>query len=220
MSSWDLVETTGLLDDADIEIQSAEFGYDAVYASGEQLILILTGTSNQEGWEQFTTFLSIGKGWQTHDNGATVVGRDEFAKNSQYGHFIQGALDSGATAVLQSRGFPDKAAIWNGLKFHVKRIPVDYGGEIGSKNVLKPTAFLGESGKAEAPAAVADTGASQTSGPAANGSSAVLRAKIMALKGAPNHDAFIEEVLTKHPEVQQDAELFAAVVDPQGIYAG
>lgn len=217
MTTWDLVESSGLLDDADIEITSAEFGYDAGYDNGETLILILSGTSNQAGWEEFSQFLSIGAGWQTHDNGATVVGKDGFNKNSQYGHFIQGAIDSGAGAVLQARGFPDKAAIWNGLKFHVKRVPVDYGGEIGTKNVLKPTAFLGESGKAEAPAAAAP--AAETGAAPANGSNAVLRAKVMALKGAPNHDAFIEEVLTKHPEVQQDAELFAEVVDPQGIYA-
>lgn len=220
MSSWDLVESTGLLDDADIEITGAEFGYDAGYANGEQLILILSGTSNQEGWEEFTQFFSIGKGWETHDNGATVVGKDGFNKNSQYGHWIQGAIDSGAGEVLQSRGYPDKAGIWVGLKFHVNRTPVDYGGEIGSKPVLKPTAFLGESGKAEAPAAApaADTGASTATPAAGNGSNAVLRAKVMSLKSAPNHDAFIEEVLTKYPEVQQDAELFAEVVDPDGIY--
>ena len=213
--SWDLVETSGLLDDADIEITGAEFNYDAGYANGEQLLLIFSGTSNQEGWEEFTQFLSIGKGWDSPDNGASVEGNENFNANSQYGRFIQGALDSGAGGVIKDRGFPDKASIWVGLKFHVKRVDVDYGGEIGVKQVLVPTAFNGEATstapKAEAPVETPTTGA-------ANGSDAVLRAKILALKNAPNHDAFIEEVITKYPEVQQHTDLFAEVVDPDGIY--
>lgn len=212
MGSWDLVESSGLLDKANIEITGAEFGYDAGYAKGEQLILIMSGTSDQEGWEEFTQFFSIGQGWDTLDGGATAVGHDAFNKNSQYGRFIQGALDSGAGEVLKGRGTPDKAAIWVGLKFHVERVPVDYGGEIGKKNVLVPTAYLGEAGKAEAPVAT-PTGAT------GNGSGdAVLRAKVMALKNTPNHDAFIEEVITKYPEVQQHPDLFAEVIDPDGIY--
>jgi len=215
--SWELSESSGLLDKADIVITGAEFNYDAGYADGEQLLLILSGTSNQEGWEEFTQFLSIGKGWDSPDNGATVEGNEMFNKNSQYGLFIQGAIDSGAGGVLQERGFPNKASIWVGLQFHVERKDVDYGGEIGVKQVLVPTAYNGESGKADAPVATpTETGAAPV---ASNGSDAVLRAKVMALKAAPNHDAFIEEVITKYPEVQQHAELFAEVVDPDGIYA-
>jgi hypothetical protein len=122
MAGWDLVETTGLLDDADIEITEAAFGYDAGYANGEQLLLVLSGTSTHPDYPEFSQFFSIGKGWETYDQGATVVGQASgFHKNSQYGHFIQGALDSGAGAVIQARGMPDKASIWVGLKFHVNR---------------------------------------------------------------------------------------------------
>lgn len=215
--SWELVETSGLLDDADIEITGAEFNYDAGYAEGEQLLLILSGTSDQEGWEEFTQFLSIGKGWDSPDNGATVEGNDNFNANSQYGRFIQGALDSGAGGVIKDRGFPDKASIWVGLRFHVNRVDVDYGGKIGVKQVLVPTAFNGEAtGKADAP--VEATPSTESGAAPSNGSDAVLRALILELKGAPNHDAFIEEVITKYPEVQQHADLFAEVVDPDGIY--
>ena len=214
-SSWELVETTGLLDKADIEITGAEFNYDAGYADGEQLLLILNGTSNQEGWEEFTQFLSIGRGWDSPDNGATVEGNDNFTNNSQYGLFIQGAVDAGAGNILKDRGFPDKASIWVGLRFHVERVEHDYG-DLGTKQVLVPTAFLGEATavapKAEAPVEVAGAA------PASDGSDAVLRAKILALRSAPNHDAFIEEVITKYPEVQQHTDLFAEVVDPDGIY--
>lgn len=236
MGSWELTESSGLLDDADIEITGAEFNYDAEYDDGDTLILILSGTSNQEGWEDFTQFLSIGKGWESPDQGKTAIGRDNFNKNSQYGRWIQGAIDSGAGDVIQGRGFPDVAAIWLGLKFHVKRVDVDYGGEIGVRSVLTPVAFNGESGKAEAPVgntagatqvaeapatpvAEVEAPVSTPATPASNGSDAVLRAQVMALKTAPNHDAFIEEVITKFPEVQQDAELFAEVVNPDGIYA-
>ena len=215
--SWELVETSGLLDKADIEITSAEFNYDAGYADGEQLLLILSGTSDQEGWEEFTQFFSIGKGWDSPDNGATVEGNESFNANSQYGRFIQGALDSGAGSVIKDRGFPNKASIWINLRFHVERVDVDYGGEIGVKQVLIPTAYNGEAtGKADAPVETTATESGAT--PASNGSDAVLRAKILALKNAPNHDAFIEEVITKYPEVQQHTDLFAEVVDPDGIY--
>jgi hypothetical protein len=219
MTSWELVETTGLLDDADITITGAEFNYDAGYANGEQLLLILSGTSTHPDYPEFTQFFSIGKGWETLDQGATVVGEATgFHKNSQYGHFIQGAIESGAGEVLQARGMPDKASIWVGLKFHVKRVDVDYGGEIGVKQVLKPTAFLGEVGKADAPAPqVAETGATPTEAAGGNG---VLKAEVIALaNSAANHDAFLEEVITKHPDIQKDPALFADVVDPDGLYA-
>lgn len=227
MAGWELVESSGLLDDADITITGARFGYDAGYDNGDTLILIVNGTSNQEGWEEFEQFLSIGKGWDTQDQGLTVNGQDAFRTNSQYGIFIQGAMDSGAGAALKERGMPDVANIWVGLKFHVVRKPHDYGGEIGSINVLRPTAFLGEVGKADAPAPVTtgtttvpetDTSATGAAIPQ-NGASDLNEAVTVLAKSAGNHDEFLENVITNHPDVQKDPALFADVVDPDGLYA-
>lgn len=216
MPGWETVESTGLLDDCDITITKAEFNYDAQYDNGETLIMIMEGTSNHEAYEDFTQFFSIGAGWDTEDNGATVVGKDAFNSNSQYARFFLAAIDLAGDA-LTGRGFPDNASIWTGLKFHVNRATVDYGGEIGEKQVLLPTAFLGvDSGKAEAPAPAATpepTGAS-------NGTNAALRAKLMATAMASSdHDAFLETVMEKYPEVQEDDDLFAAIVDETGFYA-
>jgi len=225
MAGWELVEASGLLDDADVTITGARFGYDAGYADGEQLLLILNGTSNQEGWEDFEQFLSIGKGWDTHDQGLTVNGQDAFRTNSQYGIFIAGAMASGAEAALMARGMPDVAAIWVGLKFHVKRSPHDYGGEIGVKNVLAPSAFLGEVGKADAPVATApvtapvSTPTTEGAAPASNGAGELIAAVTLLAVETDNHDAFLEEVITNHAEVQKDPALFADVVDPDGLYA-
>jgi hypothetical protein len=223
MAGWELVESSGLLDDADITITGARFGYDATYDDGDTLILIVDGTSNQEGWETFQQFLSIGKGWDTQDQGLTVNGQDAFRTNSQYGIFIAGAVANGAEKVLMARGMPDVAAIWVGLKFHVNRSPHDYGGEIGVKNVLAPTAFLGEVGKADAPVEtpVTATPAPATEGaaPTSNGAGKLTEAVTVLAKSADNHDAFLEEVITQHPDVQKDPALFADVVDPDGLYA-
>ena len=225
MAGWELVESSGLLDDADITITGARFGYDAGYADGEQLLLIVNGTSDQEGWEEFEQFLSIGKGWDTMDQGLTVEGNDAFRTNSQYGIFIAGAMSTDAEKVLMARGMPDVAAIWVGLKFHVKRSPHDYGGEIGVKNVLAPTAFLGEVGKADAPVATAPvatpepTPTTEGAAPASNGAGELTAAVTVLATTADNHDAFLEEVITNHPEVQKDPTLFADVVDPDGLYA-
>ena len=224
MAGWELVESSGLLDDADITITGARFGYDATYDDGDTLILIVDGVSNQEGWETFQQFLSIGKGWDTQDQGLTVNGQDAFRTNSQYGIFIAGAMESGASATLMARGMPDVAAIWIGLKFHVKRSPHDYGGEIGVKNVLAPTAFLGEVGKADAPVATAPVATPEptpTTGaaPTSNGAGELTAAVTVLATTADNHDAFLEEVITNHPDVQKDPALFADVVDPDGLYA-
>lgn len=217
-TGWDPVETTGLIDNADIVITKAEFNFDAGYQDGEALLLILTGTSDHPDYPEFTQFYSIGNGWETLDHGRSIVGEaNGINKSSNYWAFIQGALDAGAGPVIQSRGTPDQAAVWEGLKFHVNRVDVGEGDF--TRQVLVPTAFLGEVGKAEAPTAapVADTpaGGAATS----NGGDVVLRAQIVALThSVDNHDAFIEAVLTNKPEVQNYPDLYAEVMDPNGIF--
>lgn len=228
MSGWDTVESTGLLDDCNITIKSAEFNYDASYNSGEQLLMIFSGTSDHPDFPEFSQFFSIGKGWETNDHGRTVVGSaNGFNSKSQYGLFLAKAVALAGDAIT-GRGTPDNAAVWEGLSFHVKRENVDYG-DLGIKKVLLPNAFNGAEGKAEAPApsAVAqEAGAVETpvaTPPVAangNGSNAVLLAKLKAVAmSADTHDGFIEQVLEKYPEVQSDSELFSAVVDPSGLYA-
>ncbi len=222
MAGWEPTKSSGLIDDTDITITKAEFNYDAGYAGGEQLVLILEGTSDHPEHPEFRQFYSIGKGWETNDRGATVESNlDGFNEQTQYWKFIEAALDTDAAPVLAERGFPSTAAIWEGLRFHVKRKDVDYGGQIGVKQVLVPTKFLGEVGdnpKAETPATEAPAEAPAAPAGASNG---ILEAKLKGLAhSATSHNDFIEKVLEAHgDEVQADMDLYARVVDPAGLYA-
>ena len=56
------------------------------------------------------------------------------------------AVPTHMAALLRSngRGDPRKAAMWVGTAWHVNSKEVDYKGEIGIKNKLVPTSFLGE----------------------------------------------------------------------------
>jgi hypothetical protein len=220
MTGWDPVETTGLLDDADITITKAEFNYDAEYQGGEALLLILSGTSDHPDYPEFSQFYSIGNGWETEDHGKTIVGSGSgINKSTNYWAFIEAALAVGAGPTIQGRGTPDMAAIWEGLRFHVKRTEI--GEEDFARSVLVPTAFLGEMGKAETSAApTADAGAAPTAAPVvSNGGDTVLRGQIVALSHTvDSHDAFMA-VLTQKPEVQEHPDLYAEVMNPAGIFA-
>ncbi len=216
MTGWDPVVSTGLLDDADITITKAEFNYDASYDDGESLVLILSGTSDHPDYPEFAQFWSIGKDWETEDHGKTIVGGgDGIHESTNYWALIENAIKVGAGSIIQGRGTPDMASIWEGLRFHVKRVTV--GEEDFEREVLVPTAFLGETGKADTPAETpADAGAA-TPG---DGDSVVLRGQIVALAhAADNHDSFIEAVLTQKPEVQDHPDLYADVMNPEGIFA-
>lgn len=229
MGLWDPVETSGLPDDIDFTIAKANFGYDAGYANGEQLLFIIEAAETDPEGEPYRSFYSVGRAgaWETLDHGATVVSQSNppaegFNKQSLYWKFIEAALGTPAGAVIQGRGTPDKAAIWEGLKFHMNRVDVDYGGEIGTKKALLPTTFLGEVPKADAPAAAAPAPAEPVA-PASDGAGAtppptnILEAKVKALvHSADSHDKFIEAVMEKYPEASNDPDLFGRVLDEKG----
>jgi hypothetical protein len=227
MAGWDPVETTGLPDDIDFSIVKAEFGYDAQYADGEQILFMITASQTNDEGEPYTNFYSLGRAglWETLDHGRTVVSQSQppaegFNKQSSYWKFIEAALGLGAGPVIQSRGTPDNAGIWEGLTFHMNRVEVDRPGlGEGKQTLLLPTAFLGDSGKVEASAPVtapAGNGQPEATGTKVN----ILELKIRELaKQANTHDSFIEAVLERHPEASNDEDLFSRVLDENGIYA-
>lgn len=225
MTGWDPVVTSGLPDDIDFTIVKAEFGYDAAYNNGEQILFMITAAETNDDGEPYRSFYSLGKAgaWETLDHGRTVESQTNppaagFNKQSLYWKFIEAALGTTAGSVIQSRGNPDTASIWEGLTFHMNRLDVDYGGEIGVKQVLLPTVFVGEAGKVEA-SAPAETVASN-GGTAEASSTNVLELKIKQLaKNSSSHDSFIEAVMEKHPEASNDEDLFSRVLDENGIYA-
>jgi hypothetical protein len=222
MAGWDPVETTGLPDDIDFTIVKAEFGYDAQYLSGEQILLIITASQTNEEGEPYRNFYSLGRAgaWESLDHGRSVVSQSDptaegFNKQSSYWKFIEAALGTTAASVIQGRGTPDNASIWEGLTFHMNRIEVDRPGlGEGKQTMLLPTSFVGEAGKVEASA---PTGNGQ---PGAASSTNILELKIKQLaKTAATHDSFIEAVMEKHPEAANDEDLFSRVLDENGIYA-
>lgn len=212
---WELAEGGGLLDDADIFIEKSYFGYDAAYHDGEDLILIFEGTTDGTDDGTFRQLYSLGAGWETNDRGKTMEhpsGRS-LTKTSNYGLFIQAAFEAGAEDVVKDRGTPDEASIWEGLRFHMKRTPVERPGlerEDGRAfEVLLPVAYLGEgdgSDKKDKKAKKAKSTGDKA-----------MRAKVVLLaKKADSHDEFVEAVLDKYPTVEDDADLFADVLDDEG----
>lgn len=227
MTGWEPVETTGLPDDIDFTIAKAEFGYDAQYADGEQILFIITASQTNEEGEPHRVFYSLGRAgaWETLDHGRTVVSQTDppaegFNKQSSYWKFIEAALGTGAP--VTDRGTPDNAAIWEGLTFHLKRIEVDRPGlGEGKQTMLLPVSYS-DSGKAEASAPAAQTASAAPA--AGNGqpeaTTNILELKVKQLaKTADTHDNFIEAVMEKHPEAANDEELFSRVLDENGIYA-
>lgn len=224
MAGWDPVVSSGLPDDIDFTIAKAEFGYDAQYNNGEQILFMITAAETNDEGEPYHNFYSLGKAgaWETLDHGKTVESQSQppaegFNKQSSYWKFIEAALETGAGAVIQGRGTPDNASIWEGLTFHMNRVQVDRPGlGEGKQELLLPTAFVGEAGKVEASAPATPSNGQ----PEASSSTNILELKIKQLaKTASSHDNFIEAVMEKHPEASNDEELFSRVLDENGIYA-
>lgn len=148
--------STGLPDDFDAVVKAAWFEYDPEFNNGQSLVLKLTLQTDEEDFGKDGNgtgdlLLSTGKGWTTNDRGATAV-RDDgntrkgFHQSTAYHLWIDGAIKcDGAEKVLRSadRGDPRKAAMWVGTAWHINRKTVSYGGDIGDKDKLVPTKFLG-----------------------------------------------------------------------------
>jgi len=215
MGSWDGVEGGALLDKAEVTIEKAYFATDALYQGGEVLVFIFEGTSPQSPLDDQAVrqFYSIGNGWDTAD-GVTVThpDLDGFRTSTNYYQFFQAALDTDAVTVLKERGFPDNAKIWEGLRFYMERKHIDRPG-LGSSEVLVPVRYLGLAGEADTPAPAA-------AAPKAAGGNKVLRAKLKKLaKEHDDHDDFLAAALEEFPEVEEDEDLYAAVLDEDGLFA-
>jgi hypothetical protein len=174
-------------------IAEFKFGYDADYQNGTQLlakVLILTDDGDvrdKDGTPGQTTVLySCGKGWEADGpKGEHAVLEDptkkkQFKSSSKMGLLQNAALDSGARDVMRERGMPWDAATWVGLNFHWQRKSHDYGGEIGKKDTLLPSKFLGVEGGKGAGAKSSSGGSSSGTKVKAGGESAKLGARARA----------------------------------------
>lgn len=213
MAGWDTVEGGGLLDNATVTIEKAYFATDAGYLDGEVLLFILEGTSPESDLDENAVreLYSIGNGWDTDDG--QVVSHptlDGFRSSTNYAAFFLAALETEAEKVLQKRGTPDDASIWEGLTFYMERQTIERGGRVADSEVLVPVKFVGE-GSDEAPKKKATK---KTAKKAGAGGNKALRAKVKKLaKDYDEHDDFVEAVLDTYPEVEEDEDLYEEVLE-------
>ena len=139
----------GGFDDYVGTVTEAWFGFDVNY-NPEALLLHMSIKSDDLEQERVERF-SVGKGWTTEDSGNTAVHTSgnptkKFHAKSAYGMFIDRVVKDdafkGLLAVLQERGAPTTAAVWNGLTFHFRKESIDYGTEIGVKSKLLPCEWI------------------------------------------------------------------------------
>ncbi len=135
MGTWDTRESTGLLHDVDLWVESAKFGVDAEYDDGNTTILILEGIRVGPDVDpednEFRQFLSTGSKWEHRDGGKTAVhadGSEEFHASCAYARWFTAfmELSDDAAKELRGRGFPDEAESWVGLGMHVERVKHDF----------------------------------------------------------------------------------------------
>lgn len=149
--------SSGFIDDVDIEVLDAYFAFDTEYNNGQTLRLSLDVMTDDEDFGEMGRGVlrpyPCGDGWTAEDKGAVAVREDgaqkTFNRNASIAKLVSAMLDcDGVEDVLRSegRGDPRKASTYIGLKFHMKNKEFDYGGEIGKRDLLLPTDFLGVSG--------------------------------------------------------------------------
>lgn len=225
----------GLLDDVDVYIDEFRFEFNPEYNNGETLVGVAVVSSDDDEVESGTELMfSCGDGWTTNDAGKSAEREDgkqkTFNNRSAMGMFAAGAIGV-AEEIMRGRydsdgTTPMHAAMYEGLGFHLEIQEVDYGGEIGKRGRLVPTAFLGEKGKGKA----ASGGAKKAAGTkkAAKKATAAKKAAPKDEGGVPvdvkkqldaiadeceNHDEFMERAMSEVDPDSITPDVEAAIAD-------
>jgi hypothetical protein len=149
--SWEF--SSGLLDDVDAVVVGTEFGYRPEYvdAEGNQLPLFILKLQAEGSSDVVESHYSIGRGWEVAADGRSVSkpeGKQKFVQTSAYAMLL--ARAAGLWPEIKRRGPTTRTGLFEGTKWHWEREKVEYGGQIGSKERLLPTKFLGVDEKAAA----------------------------------------------------------------------
>lgn len=143
--------SSGLPDDVDCTFGEAYFSTNAEYNKGATLCLHIPYECDDAEVDTDKPLLfACGDGWEAEDRGAKAV--DEkgnadrtFSGASGMGLLLKHAFEAGAEDIIRERAGDDgpySAEIWNGLKFHMKR--VEHGKGQYKSERLYPAEFLGE----------------------------------------------------------------------------
>lgn len=153
---------SGLPDDFDATITDAVFRFNPEYQEGQILRLSLT-LSRADGGDDYNLEVNVGqseKGWDVADRGASAIRTSDKGtglphKNSGVSVLLRNMAEAGASDVLAERMRAGSSilssALYTGLTFHWNQVEVDYGGEIGVRDKLIPTAFISATGASSVP---------------------------------------------------------------------
>lgn len=129
---------SGLLDDVDVEITDAEFGYDDDFTNDDGdpiFVLMLDVHPESDDDEDQRILLTCGDAFTTRDNGATASRHDEsdktFNKSSKVAILVNSAMENGGRDDLMARYENEKlgpldAAFYIGWRFRLVREEVEY----------------------------------------------------------------------------------------------
>jgi hypothetical protein len=207
--------STGLPDDFDGMIEDAYFMYDPEYNNGQTLLLKLeVKADDAEVAEMLQRPLQypLGNGFTPIEGGAAVEREDGSKKgyhvNSGIATLLKAMLDcKGAQPVIQGpgRNNPFRAELFIGTNWHWESKTFHYGGEIGDKDRLLPTSFLGVKGQG----AGAATGAVKKAAPAkaaAPAAKAPAKAQGAVKKASPAMAPPVEELPSEAPAATEGLE--------------
>lgn len=213
-------------------VKESKFKTDPRYNDGETLLLSWTMETDSDDpeFEEFEVTFPCGNNWETNDGGDTaerVDGRRaKFNSNSGYGRVLNRVTGrdadlaknfEGILGVLEKRGEPTQAKIWEGLRFVFDEESKDFGGEIGVKTRLMPVEYAGQ-----ANGSGSGSGSGKKTGKSTGGkkpSKAAIRKQLVSLaQEYDDHDEFVAEALDVDG-IDQYQDLLDSVNDPEGIWA-
>ena len=222
--------STGLIDDVDVAIKDAQFIYHPDINNGETLLLKLSLLVDDADTKEVDQLYSCGKGWETNDQGKTAEREDgnekfKFNEQTKYAKWFTAAIGCGAGPTLAQRGTARVAAVWIGLKFHVKSVTEEYtmDNQVRETRTLLPDVFHGVVGegpaaKAEAATEEAPAEAAKAESNGAVGITGAMKAKLKKLAtAAKTEDEFLEaaygvEGVDGNAAVEDNLEAFYAEV--------
>jgi hypothetical protein len=221
---------SGFASEYDIKITDAYFTTDAKYNAGQNLLLCWEGEAYEPDGTYSTPMMiteedgnivrpmfPVGAEWTTTDDGKTAfkAGKTTFNKNSIYGRILARLreIPGGGLLAQQANAMgagPRTAAIWVGLKVHLKSEDIEFKGLTTSTRLMPVEVYGVEGGvgaTASAPKAAAKPAAAAPEDQVAAKRQAALD-RVAAAKaakaaastnGKPAHVVALEELAKKSP---------------------